>query len=79
MHCLNAVNLAQILYKFNESIINTVLHQDSDGNQRAKDSSSKVPAAATVKVDPSAKSTAVSDGKPAAEGGSKGVPHAGSS
>lgn len=58
MHCLNAVNLAQVLYKFNESVINTVLHQDSEGKQKAKDSSSQAAAAATGKVDPSANSAA---------------------
>jgi hypothetical protein len=33
MLCLNAVNLAQVLYKFNESMIQTVL-DDRTGNQK---------------------------------------------
>lgn len=74
MHCLNAVNLAQVLYKFNESMINTVLHEDAAGNQKQKDSRPQAPAVANSKTDPSGANN--SDGKPAAESGSKVVPPA---
>lgn len=80
LRCLNAVNLAQVLYKFNGSVINTVLHEDSDGKLKQKDSRPQALADATGKTDPSnANTTSAAGGKPAAESGSKVHPPAATS